>query len=70
LPYTNKSTTIFARRDNSYMEMLRSFRDLASINRRKNTFSHYTEYYDNETADLVYRLYQKDIEAFHYDFGN
>jgi len=30
----------------------------------------YQEYYNNKTKDLVYKLYQRDIELFEYEFGN
>ena len=69
LPHTNKSLSIFTRRDNNLRTMLKTFRDLISINRRRNTFSHYTQYYDKETIDFVAQLYKNDIDKFNYDFG-
>jgi hypothetical protein len=30
----------------------------------------YTDYYDNETANIVYNLFKKDIENFNYKYGD
>jgi hypothetical protein len=35
---------------------------------KKNNYSHYTEYYDNESKEFVGELYKKDIEIFKYNF--
>jgi hypothetical protein len=43
--------------------------NMASIKRKKNIFNHYTEYYDDESRELVADLYKQDIETFGYEFG-
>jgi hypothetical protein len=69
LPHHNKSTSIFNRRDNNVMEILRSIKSTLSITRKRNTFQHYVDYYDDESIEFVANLYRKDIETFDYNFG-
>lgn len=71
LPHLNKLP--------QFLNIPRSFKDAYTTARnslslkqkrtlKKNNYNHYTEYYDNESREFVASLYQKDIEAFAYEF--
>jgi hypothetical protein len=70
LPHNNKSSSIFNRRDNNLIEILRSIRSTMSMTRRKNTFENYIDYYDQESIDFVASIYKNDIDTFGYEFGS
>jgi hypothetical protein len=67
IPHRN-STFSGLRIPRSIMGAVRMAKDLVSIKQRKNTFSNYRDYYDNESRQFVAELYRKDIETFGYSF--
>ena len=69
LIHENASLSIFRRRDNNLIQVLKSISVLMSINTRRNSFKSYQAYYDDESREFVSRLYKNDIETFDYHFG-
>lgn len=41
---------------------------VAIPHRNKSNRAHYTSYYDDETRDMVHRLFREDIDRFDYQF--
>lgn len=67
LPHSNNSRDA-GRPANAWQHLKRlkrSFRNREA----QHTFPHYTQYYDAESRDYVGQLYRRDIETFHYAFG-
>lgn len=52
----------------SFHGVKRMLMDFISNKQKENTFSNYTEYYDDESKAFVAELFKKDIEAFGYGF--
>jgi len=71
LSHENKSLSLKRNFLKNPVETVKILIDLLSITARKNTYSSYVEYYDEESKEYVAELYKKDIEAFNYNFeGN
>lgn len=69
LSHENQSKSWFGlRQDAGMVERLKRVRGKLSLAQRRNTFAHYSEYYDNESQEFVASLYANDIKAFKYSF--
>jgi len=73
LPHINKSTkqklepNLNPRKVFNYARWLYHTSTMPSFKTRP-SFSNYRDYYDNESRDLVAKVYKKDIELFGYEF--
>jgi hypothetical protein len=68
LPHSNKSMSL-SQRNGGWIQMARNIKGILNGQKKANTFSHYTEYYDDESKEFVAKLYRHDIESFDYEFG-
>lgn len=71
--HENKSSGLL-QRDNNWeiiaRNTLRYIQGILNGQRKANTFSNYTEYYDSASREFIAKLYQNDIECFNYKFGD
>ena len=72
LPHLNKAInpyTVLSVLKGRPSKIVRNLKRIARRRRlAKNTFAHYSEYYDDEAREFVGELYRNDIESFHYSF--
>ncbi|MFO7606550.1 MAG: sulfotransferase family 2 domain-containing protein [Desulfurivibrionaceae bacterium] len=68
IPHRN-ATTLGLRIPRNRPEAMQMLQNSFSAKHKKNTFPHYTQYYDDETREFVAELYKKDIDAFGYRFA-
>jgi|TARA_B110000305_G_scaffold159150_1_gene176017 hypothetical protein len=83
-PSTPQTNWLFNESGNSLMDYIFKLEDPNGMNKvferlsipkvklphkNRNGHKHYTEYYDDETRQIVAEKYAKDIEYFNYEFG-
>lgn len=68
LPRINRSME--ARWPDSVRELRRRLRRAVWSREKRHTFPHYTQYYDEESRALVDKMFERDIAAFNYSFGD
>jgi len=67
IDYVGKVETLQSDLDNILDRLELPRRQIKNIN--KTSHRHYTEYYDDETREIIEKKYAKDIEYFGYEFG-
>ncbi len=68
LPHKNRSLSLNRNFGQSPVEVLKNVRDVFSIKVRRNTYTHYSQYYDDEAREVVAEVYKNDILTFGYQF--